>query len=300
MKRTGCALRQERQVHARCLHRGQLLFRLARRLAHALRRSGIATRVNARFPLEDPEQVIGDALVEVVAAQMVVARSRKHLDHALADLDDRHVERAAAQVVNHHLLRIVVVEPVRERRACRLVNDTQDVEPRDAARILCGLALHIVEVGGDGDDGLRHLLAEERLSVAAQLAEDHRGNFLRRESFPVNARTPVASHVALHRRDSAIGVDCRLSTSCRTDEALAIFREGDDARRRARALGVVDDGRLAALDHRGATVRRAQVNPDSCHISLLPRERVESPKQHQRQKARRIASADGLHQPKIP
>ena len=224
---------------------------------------------------------------------MVVARSRKHLDHALADLDDRHVERAAAQVVDHHLLRIAVVESVRKRRACRLVDDTQDVEPRDAARILRGLALHIVEVGGDGDDGLRHLLAEERLSVATQLAEDHRGNFLRRESFPVNARTPVSSHMALHRGDSAIGVDCRLTTRRRADETLAVFREGDDARPRARALGVVDNGRLATLDHRGATVRRAQVNPDSCHISLLPREQVESSKRHQSQRVRRVASADG-------
>ena len=297
MKRAGCALRQKRQVHARRLHGGQLLFRLARRLAHALRRGGIATRVDARFPLEDPEQVIGDALVEVVATQMVVARSRKHLNHALADLDDRHIERATAQVVDHHLLRVTVVEPVRERRACRLVDDAQDFEPRDAARILCGLALHIVEVGGDGDDSLRHLLAEERLSVAAQLAQNHRGDFLRRESFTVDARTPVGSHVALHRGDSALGVDCRLPTSCRTDEALAIFREGDDARRRARALGVVDDGRLAALDHRGATVRRAQVNPDSCHISLLPREQGDSFKQHQSQRARHITPADGPRAP---
>ena len=293
MKRSGCALCQKRQIHARRLHGGQLLFCLARRLAHALRRSGIAARVDTRFPLEDPEQVIGDTLVEVVAAQVIVARSREHLDHALADLDDRDVERAAAQVIDHHLLRIAVVEPVRKRRARRLVDDAQDVEPRDAARILCGLTLHIVEVGGDGDDSLRHLLTEERLSVAAQLAEDHRGNFLRRESFPVNARAPVASHVALHRGDGAIGIDCRLTACRRTDETLAVFGERDDARRRTRALGVVDDGRLAALDHRGATVRRAQVNPDSCHISLLPRERVESPKPHQRQKARHIASADG-------
>ena len=293
MKRARCALCQKRQVHARRLHRGQLLFRLARRLAHALRRSGIATRVDARFPLEDPEQVIGDALVEVVATQVIVARSREHLDHALADLDDRDVERAASQVVDHHLLRIAVVEPVRERRARRLVDDAQHVEPRDAARIFCGLALHIVEVGRDGDNGLRHLLTEERLGVAAQLAKDHRGDFLRRESLAVDARAPVASHVALHRGDGAIGVDRRLTACRRTDEALAILRERDDARHRTRALGVVDDGRLAALDHRGATVRRAQVNPDSCHTSLLPRKRVESPKPHQRQKARRISSADG-------
>jgi len=45
-----------------------------------------------------------------------------------------------------------------------------------------------------------------------------------------------------------------------------LIRERDDGRRRAPALGVRDDGRLAALEDGHARVRRAEVDADGlCH-----------------------------------
>src|SRR3546814_3543609 len=53
------------------------------------------------------DQVVDDALVEVLAAEEGVAVGRQHLELLLAvdvgDLDDRHVEGAAAQVVHGDL-----------------------------------------------------------------------------------------------------------------------------------------------------------------------------------------------------
>jgi hypothetical protein len=43
---------------------------------------------------------VDQALVEVVAAEVRVAVGRLHLEHAVADLEDRDVERAAAEVVD--------------------------------------------------------------------------------------------------------------------------------------------------------------------------------------------------------
>jgi hypothetical protein len=43
---------------------------------------------------------------------------------------------------------------------------------------------------------------------------------------------------------------------------LARGREGDDGGRRATALGVLDHGRLAALQHGHARVRRAEIDAD--------------------------------------
>ena len=52
----------------------------------------------------------------------------------------------------------------------------------------------------------------------------------------------------------------------RADEPLAVLRERDDGRRRAPALGVRDDGRLAALEHGHARVGRAEVDSEYlCH-----------------------------------
>ena len=204
---------------------------------------------------------------------MVVARRGQNLDDALADLDDGNVERASAQVVDHDLLRIAVVEPVGERGARRLVDDAQHVEPRDAARVLRRLALRVIEVGGHGDDRLRHGVPQKRLGVAAELAQDHRREFLRGEVLAVDRSVPVGSHVALDRGNRAVGVDGRLPDRRAADQTLAVFGERHDARRGAVALGVVDDGGLASLHHRSATVRRAQVDSDCCRHFHSPSER---------------------------
>ena len=66
-------------------------------------------------------------------------------------------------------------EAVRERRARRLVDDAEHVEAGDASRVLRRLALAVVEVRGDRDDGAPHRPAEERLRVGLQLGEHQRG-----------------------------------------------------------------------------------------------------------------------------
>ena len=91
------------------------------------------------------------------------------------------VERPATEVVDGDLLFLLLVEPVRQGRCGRLVDDALDVEPRDAAGILRRLALGVVEVGRDGDDRLGDLLAEVGLGVTLQLLEDHRADLGRAE-----------------------------------------------------------------------------------------------------------------------
>ena len=98
------------------------------------------------------EEVLGepghDPVVEVVAAEVGVAGGGEHLEDVLADLQDRHVEGAAAQVVDADLLVDVLAEAVGQRRRGRLVDDAQHLEAGDAAGVLGGLALVVVEVGG--------------------------------------------------------------------------------------------------------------------------------------------------------
>ena len=79
---------------------------------------------------------VDDALVEVVAAQVRVAVGGLDLEDALAQLQDRDVERAAAQVIDGDALVLLLVEAVGQRGRRRLVDDAQHFEASDLARRL--------------------------------------------------------------------------------------------------------------------------------------------------------------------
>src|SRR5437667_318965 len=128
---------------------------------------------------------VDDPLVEVVAAEVGVPVGGLHLEDALTELQDRDVERAAAEVVHRDDFVLLLVEAVGERRGRRLVDDPEDLEPGDLAGVLGRLALVVIEVRGHGDDGLDDLVAEERLGVGLQLAQDHRRDLGWREALAV-------------------------------------------------------------------------------------------------------------------
>ena len=79
-------------------------------------------------------------------------------DFAL-DADDRDVQRAAAQVVDHDGVADVGVHPVGEAGGGRLVDDPHHLQPGQLARLAGGVALGVGEVGRHGDDRLLHRLA---------------------------------------------------------------------------------------------------------------------------------------------
>ena len=119
--------------------------------------------------LELGREPVDDRLVEVVAAEVVVAGGRLDLEDAVADLEHGHVERAAAEVEDEDRLVGLLVEAVGQRGGGRLVDDALDVEAGDLAGVLGRLALVVVEVRGDGDDGAVDGLAEVGLGVGLEL-----------------------------------------------------------------------------------------------------------------------------------
>jgi hypothetical protein len=67
-------------------HRRQLDLGLLRRLEQALQGLRVGPQVDPVVALEVVGQVVDDAAVEVVAAEVGVARGRTHLDHAVGSL----------------------------------------------------------------------------------------------------------------------------------------------------------------------------------------------------------------------
>ena len=193
---------------------------------------------------------------------MRVAVGGEHLEHAVADVQDGDIEGAAAQVVDEDLLAAFLVQAVGQGRGGGLVDDAEHFQARDAAGVLGGLALRVVEVRGDRDDGLGDRLAQVGLGVGLELLQDHGRDLRRGVGLAVDGDLFIGAHLALDGDDGAVGVDDGLALGDLADEALAVLCKGDDGRRGARALGVGDDNGLAALHDGDAGIGGTKVNTD--------------------------------------
>ena len=220
------------------------------------------TEVDALFFAELGHEPIANARVVVVAAEMRVAVGRLDLEHAVADFEDRHVERAAAEIPHEDRLAGLLVEAVGERRRGRFVDDAQDFEARNLAGVFRRLALRVVEVRGDRDDRFGDALAEIRRRVVDQLLQNHRADLLRRVVLAVDLDLMVGPHLPLDRADRAVRVGDGLALRQLADESFAGLGERHDRRSRSRSFGVGDDGGALPLHHGDDGVGRAEVDPD--------------------------------------
>ncbi len=184
---------------------------------------------------------------------------------------------------------MTLVHAIRQRCSGRLVDDALHVEAGDLAGILGGLALHVVEVGGNGYDRFRDSLAEIGLRVGLQFLQDHCRDLLRRVLLALDlddspavlalhdlvrdGRTlglgllEPAPDEALDRCDRVLRIRDRLVLRGLPDDPFAFFAEGHDAGRRAVTLRVDDDRRLAALQDSHRRVGRTEVDPQ--HLAHL-------------------------------
>mmetsp|Transcript_12037 Transcript_12037/g.30892 ORF Transcript_12037/g.30892 Transcript_12037/m.30892 type:complete len:152 (+) Transcript_12037:1308-1763(+) len=143
-------------------------------------------------------QMSHDALVEVLAAQVGVARGGLHFEDAIFHAEQGHVEGTATQVEHenkplrgrygtcvgcaigafvHSRGRAGVDgagEAIGDSGRSRLVDDAEHFEARDSPCILGGLPLAVAEIGGDSDDGLGHRSTQVALGGQLELSQDHR------------------------------------------------------------------------------------------------------------------------------
>ena len=158
----------------------QVLLGLLGGLLQPLQGHLVLAQVDPLLLLELVGDVVHQGLVPVVAAQVSVAVGREHLEDAVGDVEDRDVERAAAQVEDRDLLVLLLVEPVGQRRGRRLVDDPRDLEAGDLAGVLGRLPLAVVEIGRHRDHRLADLVPEVALGGLLELAQDHRRDLGRR------------------------------------------------------------------------------------------------------------------------
>ncbi len=207
---------------------------------------------------------------------MRVAVGRLHFEHAVADLQDGDVERAAAKVIDDDRAGVLLVEAVGERGRRRLVDDAQHVQAGNLAGVLGRLTLSVVEVGRNGDHRLGDLVAGERFRGLLHLLQDEGGNLARRVFLAVRLDPRVAI-IALHDLEGGglhfalddlvliaaadqaldgvkrvVGVGDRLALGGLADETFAVLRERHHRRGGAGAFRIFNDAGVRALHDRDA------------------------------------------------
>ena len=239
-------------------------------------------QVYALLASEFVRHPVYEALVEVVAAEMGVAVGRHDLENAVPDLEDGNVERPAAEVVHGDFLVAFLVQPVGERCGGGFVDDAEDFQSGDASGVFGGVALAVVEVGGDGYHRLRDGFAEVGFGVLLHLLQNHRGDFGRgvavARHFDVGVAVGVAGYFVRHKPDVALDAAVFVAPPHEAlDGEYGVFGVGDglalgggahvalvgagvygDHRGGgAPAFGVFNHARLAAVYDRHARVGRA-------------------------------------------
>ena len=160
MHRLALDLRQVLFLDARERVIGQVPLRRFGRAQDARHRAGLVGHVDRLAQLQVLQNVRDDLLVEVVAAQVVVAVAGNDLDHAILDPYHRDIERPATQVVNQDSLALVLTGFIDERCGGRLVDDTHHLQSGDLAGLARRLALGVREIRRHGDHRLAHRVAQ--------------------------------------------------------------------------------------------------------------------------------------------
>ena len=250
-------------------HAGQLNLGLLGSFLQTLHSNLIAGQINAFGLLELGNQVIHDSLVEVIAAQVGVTGSSQNLDDAVADVQDGHIEGAAAQVVDHDLLLGFLIQAIGQSSCGGLVDDTLHVQAGDLAGILGGLTLGIAKVSRNRDDSLGDGLAQIAFRVSLQLLQDHSADLLGGVVLAVQIHMVILAHVTLDGRDGAVSIGDRLALCNLTNHTLAGLGECYHGRGSTVALCIGDDNRLAAFQNSNTGIGSTKVNTDNLRHNVF-------------------------------
>ena len=263
-------------------HRAELDLRLLGRLEQSLQRLRVVAQVDAVLVLELVGKVVHQPAVEVVAAQVGVTGGGSHFDDPVAHVEEADIERAATEVEHQDGLVVLLVHPVRQCGGGGLVDDAQHLEPGDASGVLGRGALGVVEVGGNGDDSLGHLLTEELAGVVDELAQHHGADLLRGIQLAADVEPCFAvgpfhdveadgvgflldlvegpADEPLGGRDGALRVEDALPAGKLPHQPFTVLGESDHRRGSAGSLHVRDDLLLAGLPDGDNGVRGPQID----------------------------------------
>mmetsp|Transcript_9862 Transcript_9862/g.20039 ORF Transcript_9862/g.20039 Transcript_9862/m.20039 type:complete len:470 (-) Transcript_9862:186-1595(-) len=257
---------QERKVDVCLRGEGELALGLLSGLTQTLDHKPILGHVEARVFLELVDEVLQDRLIEVLSSQVGVSVGGLDLEHALVHLEDGHIKGPAAKIVHSNdLAALLLVHAVRQRRRRWLVDDAQNLQARDLARVLGRLTLRVVEVCRHCHHSLVHGPAQVGVRRLFHLEQHVRADLRRRVLLPFlvrHPRVPIGRldnlergrlEILLHGRisvgatdeslggvESVLRVCHSLALSGGSNEHRAVLAKRDHGRRCSRSFSILD------------------------------------------------------------
>ena len=153
------------------------LLNLALQLTHGLQ---ILANVDVVLLVVLLDEVVHDTVVKVLTTQVGVTSGSQDLENTVVDRQKGDIEGTTTKIVDDNLALITgLVQSVGDSGGGRFVDNTENVQAGNSTSVLGGLSLSVVEVGGDGNNGVSDLLSKVTLSDLLHLAENHAGNLLR-------------------------------------------------------------------------------------------------------------------------
>uniref|UniRef100_A0A6B2LDX3 Uncharacterized protein n=1 Tax=Arcella intermedia TaxID=1963864 RepID=A0A6B2LDX3_9EUKA len=163
--------------------RGQYLLRSLHFAAQLRDGTLVCRRVPARLLLPQLQEVLHNALVEVLPAKVRVAVRRNHLEDPVVDGQNAHIKGAAPEVEHQDVLLRLLVQPVGNRGRRGLVDDPLDLQPSNGAGVLGRLTLGVIEIRRASDDRPPDRNPKVRFRSFLHLNEDHSGDLFRGVKF---------------------------------------------------------------------------------------------------------------------
>ena len=259
-----------RQVDGGGGHTGQLDLSLLSSLSQALHSHLVLGQVYTLRLLKLGYQVIHHSLIEVVAAQHGVAVCCQHFHDAVANFQNGNVERTAAQVIDHDLLLIFLIQAISQRSRSGLVDNSLHVQTGDLTGVLGCLTLCVGEVCRHGNNRFGNGLSQICLCIGLQLLQNHCADLLRSVALAVHRHTIVFTHMTLDGCDGAVCVGHSLTLCHLTDHSLTGLGKCHHRGGGSAAFGVGDYNRFAAFQYSHTGVGCTQINTNNFSHNKIP------------------------------
>ena len=160
------------------LHGGQVSLCLLNLGLKLLQGTSIGLNVHIVLFLEGLDEMVGHALIEILATKMSVTSGGEHLEDTVVNCEDRDIKGATTEIEDNNVLLVLLVKTVGDSSSGRLVDNTEDLESSDRSSVLSSLSLGVIEVSGHGNNGILDVLTKVVLSDFLHLGEDHSGDLL--------------------------------------------------------------------------------------------------------------------------
>jgi hypothetical protein len=110
-------------------------------------------------------EVVDKVVVKVFTTEVGVTGGSLDLKDALLNSQEGHIEGSSTQIENQYipLAQDFLVQSICNGSGSRLIDDTQNVETRNCASILCGLMLRVIEIGQNSDNSICDCATKVRL-----------------------------------------------------------------------------------------------------------------------------------------